>query len=282
MEPVMPTTRAGLRSRTARAICASASWASSGSSAAAAPRSSAWRRTRGRPPTATNRSPGPIRRESIWTPVTSSAPVRWSRPSRSRPSSGERDHAAPRRAEPSQRPRATSRSSNGCTTPAISCPCSWPLPAIRTTSPGAAASIAVAIARARSGSTSSSGRAGEHLRDDRGGILAARVVGGDDRAVGEVDREPAHLRPLAAVAVAAAAEHADHAARGELARGAEDMLERARLVRVVDDHGERLPLVDRLESPRHARQPLEPGGDRLVAHARAAAPRPPPRARSRR
>src|SRR4029453_10579374 len=42
--------------------------------------------------------------------------------------------------------RATSRSSNGWTVPAISCPCSLPLPAISTTSPSCADAIALAIA----------------------------------------------------------------------------------------------------------------------------------------
>ena len=53
--------------------------------------------------------------------------------------------------------------------------------------------------------------------------------------IGELGCDPAHQRPLAAVAVAAAAEDADHPAGAELSRGAEHVLERAGLVRVVDD-----------------------------------------------
>ena len=68
----------------------------------------------------------------------------------------------------------------------------------------------------------------------------------------------------------------------ELARGAQHVLERVGLVRVVDDHLERLALVDRLEPPRHAAHRLEPARDRLVVDARAAAPRRARRARSRR
>ena len=51
--------------------------------------------------------------------------------------------------------RATSTSSNGSLRPpANSCPCSWPLPAITTTSPGSASSTARAIAARRSTSRS--------------------------------------------------------------------------------------------------------------------------------
>ena len=66
------------------------------------------------------------------------------------------------------------------------------------------------------------------------------------------DGDPAHERALAAVAVAAAAEDAEHARRGAmLARGAQDVLQRVGRVRVVDDDREVLALVDRLEAPRH-------------------------------
>src|SRR5262249_57246844 len=69
------------------------------------------------------------------------------------------------------------------------------------------------------------GDAREDLVDDRPRILAARVVRGDDRDVGELGRDPAHHRALLSVAVAAAAEDADQAARGQLARGREDVLQ---------------------------------------------------------
>ena len=143
------------------------------------------------------------------------------------------------------------------------------MPAISTTSPSRASSIARAIAaRAVGLDLDVADGAGDDLVDDRLRILAARVVGGDDRDVGELGREPPHQRPLAAVAVAAGADDADHAAaRCELARGAQDVLERARLVGVVDDHRERLPLVDRLEAPGHAAHRLEPARDRVVVDA---------------
>ena len=55
--------------------------------------------------------------------------------------------------------------------------------------------------------------------DDRLGILGARVVGGDHRDVGERPGGPAHLGPLAAVAVAAAAEDARRGGPRPRARG---------------------------------------------------------------
>ena len=72
-EPVIATMRASLRARTALPSAASAACAWSGTSAAAAPRARASSRNASPPETATNRSPGRIRRESTSTPVTASA-----------------------------------------------------------------------------------------------------------------------------------------------------------------------------------------------------------------
>ncbi len=58
--------------------------------------------------------------------------------------------------------------------------------------------------------------------------------------------------PLAAVAVAAATEHDQHAPAGEVARRQQRVLQRVGRVRVVHDHGERLPGAHRLEPARHA------------------------------
>ena len=78
----------------------------------------------------------------------------------------------------------------------------------------------------------------------------------------------AAIRPIsgrfAAVAVAAAAEDAEHAAGRQVARGAQHVLERAGLVRVVDDDGERLALVDGLEAAGDALDAGHALGDRLV------------------
>ena len=73
---------------------------------------------------------------------------------RSRPRRAGSRLAASARARASRASRATSRSSNGWRTPSISCPCSWPLPAITTTSPGSARPMARSIADRRSGSIS--------------------------------------------------------------------------------------------------------------------------------
>src|SRR5581483_4688135 len=51
--------------------------------------------------------------------------------------------------------RATSRSSNGSTRSPKSCPCSWPLPAMTTTSPAFASRSAISMAALRSASTRS-------------------------------------------------------------------------------------------------------------------------------
>ena len=66
---------------------------------------------------------------------------------------------------------------------------------------------------------------------------------------------------LLTVAVAAGPEDHDHAPFRELARRPEHVVERVRLVRIVDHHGEGLPFVDGFESPRHALERGDPGGD---------------------
>ena len=99
----------------------------------------------------------------------------------------------------------------------------------------------------------------EHVLDDRERLLGARVVRGHDRDVRELGGDLSHERSLAAVAVAACAEDDDDAAGPEAAGGAQHRRERVRGVRVVDDHRERLPFVDRLEpsgNAVHARDPL--------------------------
>ncbi len=65
------------------------------------------------------------------------------------------------------------------------------------------------------------GEPGEDVRDDALRILAARIVVGDEERVGERLGDPAHLRALAAVALAAAAEHAQQPPAAMRARGAQ-------------------------------------------------------------
>ena len=152
--------------------------------------------------------------------------------------------------------RATRRSSNGCTSPWISCPVSCPLPAISTTSPGAARRTASKIAVRRSPTSTTSATpsrgAGEDGRADRGRVLGARVVVGHDQHVGEAGGDLAHDRPLAGIAVPAGAEHHDDLAVGERAQGRQDGLDGVGLVGVVDDQHEVLAGVDLFEPARNA------------------------------
>ncbi len=91
--------------------------------------------------------------------------------------------------------------------------------------------------------------------DDAHRILAARVVGGDQHAIGTAGGGGAHQRALRWIAIAAGAENHDEAAaalRGERTQRVEHFLERIGCVRVIDDH-ERA-LANRLHPPRHVRQ----------------------------
>src|SRR5439155_21297710 len=82
--------------------------------------------------------------------------------------------------------------------------------------------------------------------------------------VGESRGDAPHERALGAVAVPTAAEDADEAPARDPAGLREHVRECLRGVRVVDEHREALPLVDRLEA---ARDPTEVGhtpGDRRI------------------
>ena len=92
------------------------------------------------------------------------------------------------------------------------------------------------------------GCAGEDFATDRGGILAARVVVGDDDQVGQFRGDAAHLRALAGIAITTGAEHHGQSAVRAPQR-AQHLVQRARLVRVVDQREEILAAVDLLESP---------------------------------
>src|SRR3954449_11614026 len=110
----------------------------------------------------------------------------------------------------------------------------------------------------------------EDLGDDRARVLAARVVGRDDDDVRVLAHDGAHERALGTVAVAAGAEDDDHAPGRERPRRAQHVVERVRGVGVVDEHGERLALVDRLEAAGDAHGVREPVGDRRVIDAQGA------------
>src|SRR4051794_23976157 len=110
----------------------------------------------------------------------------------------------------------------------------------------------------------------DDLGDDRARVLAARVVGRDDDDVRVLAHDGAHERALGTVAVAAGAEDDDHAPGRERPRRAQHVVERVRGVGVVDEHGERLALVDRLEAAGDAHGVREPVGDRRVIDAQGA------------
>ena len=211
-------------------------------------------RRRGRRPARSASRSRPRGPGSTGSPATSVAP------SISRAASGITSRSGGARARPT-------RSSNGCTTPATSCPCSWPLPQITTTSPGPASASASAIAARRSGSTvtrAGSFEARDDLAEDRQRILRTRVVARHVDAVGAGLGRGAHQGPLRPVAIAAGPEHADHAAARGGARAAQHRLDAGRGVRVVDDHGERLVGIDGLEAAGRRRDGRGARDDRVV------------------
>ena len=191
--PVMPTTRAVERSRTAPPIAASAAVRVVGDERR---RRAAGERVRDEVLAAADRDEEIAlldpRESRSCTPVTSSAQGRAnSRPSGSSTAELERDHARP----PTQRSRTTSRSSNGTFPVASSCSGSAPRPAITTTSPGCASPSASSIAARRSSSSSSTpSSARRDLGGDRCGILGAGVVGGEDRRGRRARQRPAPSR----------------------------------------------------------------------------------------
>ncbi len=93
--------------------------------------------------------------------------------------------------------------------------------------------------------------------DDRRRILRARVVRRDDRQVGVARRDLAHDRALAAIAIAAAAEHHDQALVHHRAHRRDGALQPVGRVRVVD-HAQHAAIVG---------DPLQPTRDRDIGGA---------------
>ena len=91
----------------------------------------------------------------------------------------------------------------------------------------------------------------------------------DDRQIGALGGDAAHDRPLAAVAVAAAAEHDDQPPARERPERRERALERVRRVGVVAEHD-----AGRVRDPLHPAGHLGRGGEPLddVVERRARAP----------
>ena len=165
----------------------------------------------------------------------------------------ERDHRrAPRGAGGRRRGRRSRRRRR----PNV-CVVSWPLPAISTTSPAAASASARAMAARRSGSVRAravhgAGDAGDHGRDDGSGVLAS---GGCPRSRPPRRRAGRRPRPSPAAWPDRGRRRTPNATitgrPGDLAGRGEHRREALGGVGEVDDHGERLAGVDRLEPPGH-------------------------------
>src|SRR5438105_4156979 len=94
----------------------------------------------------------------------------------------------------------------------------------------------------------------QSIFDDGHGIFAARIVGSQHHEVAAAAGRLAHQRPLALIAIAAAAEERDHPAgrrlrRNEIARQGGEISQRIISVSVVYDYGEGLAGFDSLETP---------------------------------
>ena len=135
--------------------------------------------------------------------------------------------------------RQTAASSNGMRhVPAMVWPVSWPLPATSSTSPGPQLATAAAMACARSPISTAPGAACQHRR---GGSPAGSSLRGLSSVtihpVGAPRRDCAHHRPLAGIAVAAAAEDDDQPALACGPQRQQRLLQRVRRVGVVDEDG---------------------------------------------
>ena len=95
---------------------------------------------------------------------------------------------------------------------------------------------------------------GEHVRDDRLRILASGVVRGDNRDISTQLQLAPHLRTLASVAVASAAEDTDDPTFREAAGGGEHVTHGIRSMRVINHHSELLAPVDSLHPAGNARE----------------------------
>ena len=103
-----------------------------------------------------------------------------------------------------------------------------------------------------------------HVVEDPLRVLGARIVRREDRDVREAHGHRPHGGPLAAVAIAARAEHDDEPLLGEGTQRLERPLERVGRVSVITQHDAR-PLGDPLHPTgdlRRTRQPLGDGLDR--------------------
>ena len=249
---VIATKRALLRSRTAPASAASAACGSSGTSVAAAPRAKACLRKSAPSPSATKRSPSAIRRESTCTPVISSAQT-----------AGVSSPAAS---------SATCSSESGITRAATRAT-ARARPRDRRTgaSPRDLLTLLVALARdqhdvsfagrLRGPSRSPCAGRARHRAPARPSTTSAMIASGSSvRGLSDVtiatSASSEAMRPMSGRFSRSRSPPQPNTQRtrprASSASCEQHTLQRGGLVRVVDDHGERLSLLDELEAPRNA------------------------------
>src|SRR5581483_7843040 len=102
-------------------------------------------------------------------------------------------------------------------------------------------------------------RGGENGRTDLRRILAARIVIGHDDPVRAFRRNTPHDRALAGIAVAAGAEYHGERPPGVGTQALESLLERVRLVRIVDEDRRAAAVADELQPALGAGEVLERG-----------------------
>ena len=79
--------------------------------------------------------------------------------------------------------------------------------------------------------------AGEDLVQNGVGVFRAGIIRGDDHLVREPRGDAPHFGALRPVAVAAAAEHDEHARVGKAADGRENIFQPVGRVRIINEHG---------------------------------------------
>ena len=102
----------------------------------------------------------------------------------------------------------------------------------------------------------SAGRSREDRLADRRGVLAARIIVGDDHVLCLLYSDGAHQWALALITVTASAEHDDKPALHVRTQRIERLRERVRLVRIVDEHRRAAAMSDKLEPALRALQAL--------------------------
>ena len=95
--------------------------------------------------------------------------------------------------------------------------------------------------------------AGHNIVDDGLGLLKPGIVGGDDGQVRKPSAHLAHLEPAQTGAVPSAAKHADQPSVPVFLQGGQKTFQRHGVVRVIDEQGEFIRHLHRLDAPFHLR-----------------------------